>query len=98
MIRPYARAVWPLPSSTTPPSGAKETPPPLLSGYLFQLSGYLSVYELASYSEKLREGSAGAAAAPRAGGAGFFTTGRARTSRLMASDSAASPRAAGRAP
>jgi len=31
MISPYASDACPLASFTTPPSGAKETPPPLLS-------------------------------------------------------------------
>src|SRR6266403_5280075 len=90
MINPYAKAAWPLPSSRMPPSGAKETPPPLLSGYFFQLSGYLIVYEFASYVAKLLEGGAGAAGTPAAPGTGFFTTGSANTSRLMASNSAES--------
>src|SRR5258708_12586450 len=73
-------------------------PPPLLSGYFFQLSGYLSVYEFALYSAKFREGGAGTATAPAAPRAGFFTTGKARTSRLMASNSAESRLAFGGTP
>src|SRR5882724_12328030 len=98
MINPYAKAAWPLPSSRMPPSGAKETPPPLLSGYFFQLSGYLIVYEFASYVAKLPEGGGGSAAAPAAPGGCFFTIGNASTSRLMASNSAESRLAFGGTP